>query len=296
MDMQQLLYFIEVAKEKHMTNAAKKLYISQPALSTSIARLEKELGVPLFIRNRRHIVLSDSGKIFLLFAQNTCEQYRETVERLSALNAERNYTIRFGSSSQRSLSDNLGDFPEKNPHLKIIYCNNTPEALAQMLLEDKLDLCVTSPPINCSGIHTDIICEEEIFIGTSKHGKYAQRKSIRLAELKEESFIMLNSDYHFKSLCEGFCHQAGFYPNNAFEVNYSTMREINRSGSLEQHVTFVPKSYCSAKFASEENRVFLRVEDVHCARLVGLSRREGKAINAPLSALINCVNESYKEW
>ena len=106
MDMQQLLYFIEVAKEKHMTNAAKKLYISQPALSTSIARLEKELGVPLFIRNRRHIVLSDSGKIFLLFAQNTCEQYRETVERLSALNAERNYTIRFGSSSQRSLSDN----------------------------------------------------------------------------------------------------------------------------------------------------------------------------------------------
>ena len=294
MDMQQLLYFIEVAKEKHMTNAAKKLYISQPALSTSIARLEKELGVPLFVRNGRHIVLNDSGKIFLLFAQNTCEQYRKTVDRLSALNAERNYTIRFGSSSQRSLSDNLGDFPEKNPHLKIIYCNNSPDVLAQMLLEDKLDLCVTSPPINRSGIHTDIICEEEIFIGTSKKSRFAERESIRLAELKDESFIMLNNDYTFKSLCEGFCRQAGFYPNNAFEVNYSTMREINRNGSLEQHITFVPKSYCNAKFASEENRVFLRVEDVHCARLIGLSRREGKEINAPLSAVINCVYELYR--
>lgn len=65
MDLLQLKYFQKVAQLKHLTQAANKLYISQPALSQTIARLEKDIGVPLFNRTGRQINLNEYGRVFL---------------------------------------------------------------------------------------------------------------------------------------------------------------------------------------------------------------------------------------
>src|SRR5262245_23909416 len=64
-EWQQLLYFREVAQQQHFTAAANRLTLSQPALSRSIARLEHELGVPLFDREGRSVRLNRYGKAFL---------------------------------------------------------------------------------------------------------------------------------------------------------------------------------------------------------------------------------------
>lgn len=64
MELQQLKYFTVAATELHITRAAEILHIAQPALTQSIKRLENELGVQLFIRNGRNIILSDTGKLF----------------------------------------------------------------------------------------------------------------------------------------------------------------------------------------------------------------------------------------
>src|ERR1700733_5998075 len=65
MELQQLRYFREVAEQEHVTRAAEKLFVSQSAISRSIAQLEEELNVPLFYRQGRAVVLSPYGRLFL---------------------------------------------------------------------------------------------------------------------------------------------------------------------------------------------------------------------------------------
>lgn len=65
MELQQLHYFQTVARLEHMTKAAEELRIAQPSLSKTIARLEEDLGVPLFERQHRQIKLNRFGKLFL---------------------------------------------------------------------------------------------------------------------------------------------------------------------------------------------------------------------------------------
>lgn len=62
MELMQIRYFLEAAKTKHMTNSARNLHITQPALTQAIRRLENDLGVPLFTAKGRNIVLTEYGK------------------------------------------------------------------------------------------------------------------------------------------------------------------------------------------------------------------------------------------
>ena len=63
MDIQQIQYFLDVAKTEHMTKSSERLHIAQPALSRSISRLEREFGVQLFARKGRGIKLTTEGKL-----------------------------------------------------------------------------------------------------------------------------------------------------------------------------------------------------------------------------------------
>ena len=86
MEWQQLEYFVTVAKLEHMTRAAEALAISQPALSRSISKLEEELGVPLFDRQGRSIMLNRYGELFLYRVQRMRKEYEKAVLELQELN------------------------------------------------------------------------------------------------------------------------------------------------------------------------------------------------------------------
>lgn len=76
MTLQQLKYAITIADSKSMNEAAKKLFISQPSLSSSIHDLEEEIGTELFIRNNRGVVPTPDGLEFIGYARQVVEQYR----------------------------------------------------------------------------------------------------------------------------------------------------------------------------------------------------------------------------
>ena len=85
MEIQQLEYFKIVAEMQHMTHAAEKLNISQPALSKSISNIEQEIGVPLFDRQGRSIVLNRYGKLFLESVNMILEEYNKAKQEIMDL-------------------------------------------------------------------------------------------------------------------------------------------------------------------------------------------------------------------
>ena len=85
MEWQQLEYFQMLAKIQHMTKAAEQLSISQPALSRSIARLEDELGVPLFERQGRSIRLNRYGELFVKRVHNIMREYQAGLQEIQQI-------------------------------------------------------------------------------------------------------------------------------------------------------------------------------------------------------------------
>ena len=96
MELNSLRYFVCVANYLSFSRAAEQLYISQPALSYHISNLEKELGVSLFIREKRHIALTEAGKILLEEADQVCAHVDAAFQRIAQLSTASANTLRFG--------------------------------------------------------------------------------------------------------------------------------------------------------------------------------------------------------
>ena len=141
MQMQQLRYFLEIAKEKNISAAAKNLYLSQPSLSQQIRKLEEELEVPLLIRHSKSVSLTDAGEQFAHHARRILggvDQLSELMHKQSLLEAG---TLKIGLlwiAGYTNLLQILSDYHCLHPGLNYSFSVNGSAHLQQMLLDRKI--------------------------------------------------------------------------------------------------------------------------------------------------------------
>lgn len=221
MEWQQLEYFQTVAKLQHFTRAAEALFISQPALSRSIARLEKELGVPLFERRGRTVQLNRYGDIFLgkvNKAIQTVEEGKREIEH-EIQPDHGNIALAFLHTLGSNLvPDLLSSFRERHPDVSFQLFQNTTNRLWEQLYAGDVDLALASPSFGDAG-HTvwRQLFSEELFAVVPYNHRLAERREIDLNEMADEPFIGLRSGLGITSLTDELCREAGFSPKKAFE-------------------------------------------------------------------------------
>ena len=94
MNIQQLEYFLAAASAEHITNAAQRLHISQPALTAAIQRLESELGVRLFRQSGRNIKLTEFGSVYLKYAKSAVKNLKDGQTLLDSMKEREYSTVR----------------------------------------------------------------------------------------------------------------------------------------------------------------------------------------------------------
>ena len=221
MELQQLKYFMVAAKYLHITRAAESLHIAQPALTQSIKRLEDELGVNLFIRSGRNILLSDSGN--LLF-----KRIKPILDELDALPDE----IREASGIfRRTIHLNILSASVTLTKLIIKYKELHPEIEFQLSRSENSKghhIEITTRPYdeNLSGTNTAYI-SEDIMLAVPSQSKFAGTAGISLKDISKESFISLSGFLPLREICDGFCAQMGFLPHITFECDSpDALREL----------------------------------------------------------------------
>ena len=187
--------FYTVAKTQNISKAAKELYISQPAISKSIQKLEESVGCKLFSRSSRGVVLTDEGKLLYEHVSEAFETLTMGEEKLKRSIELGVGHLKIGVSStlcKYLLLPYLKEFIRQNPHISIsISCQSTNDTL-KLLEDNKIDIGLIGKPENLKNIHFDFLEEiEDIFVAAKDYLRNLKARGIQKDHILQSSTLML---------------------------------------------------------------------------------------------------------
>lgn len=149
MDFKELTYVVALAKYQNYTDAAKSLYITQPALTKSIKKLESELEEPLFIRNKNSTIPTDFGLKYVQYAQSILNLKNTMDRELQALHDRKYPVLKVGItpvSGRFLLSHTAISYQRKHPNIQLSFTENITITLYDMVEKGDLDLAICVSP------------------------------------------------------------------------------------------------------------------------------------------------------
>ena len=187
--------FYTVANTGNISKAAKELYISQPAISKSLQKLEESVGCKLFSRSSRGVVLTDEGKLLYEHVSEAFETLTLGEEKLKRSIELGVGHLKIGVSStlcKYLLLPYLKEFIRQNPHISIsISCQSTNDTL-KLLEDNKIDIGLIGKPENMKNIHFDFLEEiEDIFVAAKDYLRNLKARGIQKDHILQSSTLML---------------------------------------------------------------------------------------------------------
>ncbi|WP_276356666.1 LysR family transcriptional regulator [Cohnella caldifontis] len=234
MELLQLQYFQTVARLEHMTKAAEELRVAQPALSKTIARLESDLGVPLFDRTNRQIRLNAFGRAFLGKVDTALAALEEGRKEVADLAGMERGSIHLATNTLHRVTHSLGVFRARHPEVNFRIVQVAPsstEEMVRLLESGEADLCFTAAPLDRPGIREIAVLNAEILLAVPPGHRFEGTGSIRLADAAGEPFIEYRAGHPFRGANDAFCQKAGIRRNVVCEVEEpSALAELVQAG------------------------------------------------------------------
>lgn len=291
MEIQQLEYFKTVAQMQHMTHAAEKLNISQPALSKSIANIEQELGVPLFDRQGRSICLNRYGKLFLESVDIILNEFEKAKEEISDIVKPGFGEVSFGfihTLGMAVVPELMAHIPLKYPNMKFTLTQSSSYNLLKGLEEGNLDLCLSQKiQSKIMDIQWVELWSEELFVIVPNNHQFANRDTIRLEEIKDEQFISIKRGNALRQIVDHFLEKAGVTTNTTFAGE--EMHTVAGFVGAGLGVSLIP----NIKGLNEYNVKKISVTDPICERKIGVAWAKGRYLSPAATQFKNYLVEYY---
>jgi DNA-binding transcriptional LysR family regulator len=194
MELRHLRYFVAVAEELHFTRAAARLGIAQPPLSQQIQDLEHELGLELFHRIKRHVVLTDAGRVFLDEARATLATLQAGIARTRRARDGLIGRIRIGFTESASfnpvVTDSIRDYRAAWPDVEVALTESHTTELSAALIAGTIDAAFVRPPLAGAGLQFRSLGREAMVAALPSSHRLAVAEPARLADLAGETFIL----------------------------------------------------------------------------------------------------------
>ena len=228
MELQKLRQFYTVAKYQHITKAAAELYIAQPSLTQAIDSLENELGVRLFVKRGRNIVLTEYGEYLKRRLDTLLPEIEALPEEIRNMKSGVSKRIRLNILAASTFVLNA----------IVAYRKTHPDAVfdfEQSAEKQNCDIVITTnvgrKKATANYIRRSVL-EEKIYLAVPKDSAYGKLDSVALSEVKDEEFVMLSGSRLFGVICNQLCSAAGFSPKVMFESDSpSAVQNIISTGA-----------------------------------------------------------------
>ncbi|WP_131736425.1 LysR family transcriptional regulator [Actinomadura roseirufa] len=234
MDLVTVRWFLVVAEHGHVTNAASELRISQPGLSRAIARLERELGAPLFDRAGRGVVLSVYGRIFAEHARRLVAEEEASRRALAQAADPERGEVSLGflhTQGPSFVPDLIRRYRRDHPGVTFRLSQDRSERLLAMLLDGGADLVITSPRPDDPSLAWQPLVTERLQLAVPADHRLAARRRVRVSDVLDEPFVAFYRGAGLRVVAEDLFALAGARPRIAFEgEESSTVRGLVAAG------------------------------------------------------------------
>ncbi|MGW5360924.1 LysR family transcriptional regulator [Actinopolymorpha pittospori] len=201
MELNALRQFLVVARLEHLSRAADELRIAQPSLSRTIARLESELGTPLFDRSGR-LRLNDAGKLFRDHVERSLGELEAGRRAVAEATSVGLGTVRLASETFLTLTGPLAAYKRAHPSIEIELHWSLAEDMSRRLQAQDVDLCVASQPIHAEGLESMQLFDDAVGVGVPLDHPLASRTSVSIDELADQPFITARKGHWLRRLLD----------------------------------------------------------------------------------------------
>ena len=275
MDLIQLRYFQAVAKIGNMSKAARELHVTQPNLSRSIARLEDDIGVPLFEHRKGHIELNDYGRVFLSgidAAFGELDKCTQTIRRMYDVDQN---ILSLASNIPSYLPDKLPQFVLEHGQIGIRQFECDTETMTGMLLERTIEMGISYEEISHSQLVFRKLEEQRYVIAVSMDNPLSAQESVSVAALSGETFVCDANRLGLDRLRE-ICGRYGFTPNVNFEIQSTPL--IYSLVNANRGIAVIPLGMaCTMLHEHADHRIrLLDIDEALPPILIGIVTRKNE--------------------
>lgn len=268
--LKQAEYFLEIVQCRSITEASKKLFISQPALSQTMKNLEQELQFPLFVRGSSPLQLTKRGEKMIPIARSIITFNQNIVDHIKSLQELPTHSFRFGvlsGQAQDVVSHVLTDFINTHPQVEVSITESGSHEIEQMLMDGKIDIGVLSGARTNSSFKYIELRKDTMVILAAKDSAFAKlhpnEAIINFDELYDQHFIAKPTGSYSRILLNTLSHLYGIPLKIKYE--FENLAPIAPVFSTLGCVTFLPKSYYLATpdLYETSNLYYINCPEIH---------------------------------
>lgn len=211
MTLRHIKIFVVVCQEKSITQASKKLYISQPAISTAIKEMEHHYGVKLFDRISKKIYLTEVGKSVLNYAIHITSLFNELETTIR--NSDTIGTLRIGSSitiGTHLMPNYITRFSSKYPQMQTYVTINNSDIIEQLVLDNRLDFALIEGMVHSENFISKSFLNDELVVVCGLHNPLSLIELVSIKDLETQNFLMREKNSGTRELADSALLLHGF--------------------------------------------------------------------------------------
>lgn len=294
MRLERLKYFLAVAQAGSFSEAAVRLYTTQSAVSKQVIALEKELGVSLFDRSRRRVVLTEPGQIVFSHAQEITQRCDAMVSAVQAYCRGAGGVLSIASipvMGQYGITDLVGRFRKSHPGITMSVGELEGSEILTALEQGRYEMAfMRAEQLPPSGYEFLPLTHDVLDALLPASHPLASEKQISLSALKNEPFLLLNEGTLLHKICVDACRRCGFMPRIAY------------TGTRNENIAELVSMGMGVSLVMEKFYLHLRPAGVRCipleepiASTIALVRLQNRRLTEAAALFWAFVRDAHRE-
>jgi LysR family hydrogen peroxide-inducible transcriptional activator len=295
MNLRDLKYIVAVAEARHFGKAAERCFVSQPTLSGQIKKLEAELGITLFERTSRSVVITPVGEAVVAHARQMMEQAEAIVQLARAHHDPLAGPLRIGAIPTLSpylMPLILAPLKKQFPQMKLILSEELTDTLLERLRDYEIDAALLATPVKDADLETRPLFNEPFWVAYPRKHAFYEKDKIALRDLGKENLLLLAEGHCLAEQAMDVCHiRERQVQGEMADLRASSLETLIQLVKAGYGITLVPALAMRGSWTTGSGVVAQPLTMANASRRVSLVSRSSFPRRAALEAFAEIILE-----